>query len=155
MVALRAELVEAQAALVAVRAEFAAARSRIAELEVQAKRNSRNSSKPPSSDGLGKPAPRSLRRKTGRRPGGQDGHEGRTLRQVADPDREVAHEPGCCAGCHRSLAGRPVTSVERRQQFDLPLLKIEVTEHQLVERECVCGQRTRAEPPAGVAAPVQ
>ena len=157
VVSLRAELLAAQAVAGELRAELAEARQRIAELEAQAGKNSRNSSKPPSSDGLGKPAPKpkSLRKRTGRRPGGQDGHEGRTLRQVAVPDREVPHEPGCCAGCRRPLAGRPVTGVQRRQEFDLPPLKIEVTEHQLIERECVCGQRTRGSAPDGVTAPVQ
>jgi transposase len=148
VVSLRAELLAAQAVAGELRAELATARGelaeagqRIAELEVQAGKNSRNSSKPPSSDGLDKPAPKpkSLRKKTGRKPGGQEGHQGRTLRQVAVPDHEVPHEPGCCAGCRRSLAGRPVTGVERRQEFDLPPLMIEVTEHQLIERECVCG----------------
>jgi len=148
---------EAQAGAEQLSLALAAAVERIAELEAQAGKNPRNSSKPPSSEGLDKPAPkpRSLRKKSGRKPGGQDGHEGRTLRQVAKPDHEVPHEPGCCAGCQRSLAGRPITGVERRQQFDLPPLKVEVTEHQLVERECVCGQRTRGAAPEGVAAPVQ
>ena len=157
VVGLRAELVAAQAVAEALRVELVKASERIAELEARAGRNSRNSSKPPSSDGLGKPAPkpRSLRKKTGRKPGGQDGHAGRTLRQVAVPDHEVPHEPGCCAGCRRSLAGRPVTGVERRQEFDLPPLTVEVTEHQLIERECVCGQRTRGAAPEGVTAPVQ
>src|SRR5829696_5450340 len=101
VVSLRAELLAAQAVAGELRAELAEARQRIAELEAQAGKNSRNSSKPPSSDGLGKPAPKpkSLRKRTGRRPGGQDGHEGRTLRQVAVPDREVPHEPGCSARC--------------------------------------------------------
>ena len=135
---------------------MAKAGDRIAELEAQARKNSRNSSSPPTSDGLGKPSPkpRSLRKKTGRKPGGQDGHEGRTLRQVADPDVQVVHESGCCPGCGRSLAGRPITAVERRQIYDLPPLSVEVTEHQLVERECVCGQRTRGAAPEGVTAPV-
>ena len=171
VVSLRAELVATQAGSERLRVELAATRAgsdqlsaalarateRIAELEARAGKNPRNSSKPPSSEGLDKPAPkpRSLRRKTGRKPGGQDGHEGKTLRQVASPDHEVPHEPGCCAGCQRSLAGRPITGVERRQQFDLPPLKVEVTEHQLIERECVCGQRTRGSAPDGVAAPVQ
>jgi transposase len=156
VVSLRAELTAAQAAAEQVRAELARAQQRIAELETQAGKNSRNSSKPPSSDGLDKPAPKpkSLRKKTGRKPGGQGGHPGSTLAQVADPDHEVVHEPGCCAGCQRPLRNRPITGVERRRQFDIPPLKVEVTEHQLVERECVCGQRTRGSAPHGVAAPV-
>ncbi len=133
------------------------ARERIAELEAQLKANSRNSGKPPSSDGLGKPPPkpRSLRKKTGRKPGGQDGHEGKTLAQVAKPDHEVAHEPGRCGGCDADLAGAPVTGVERRQCFDLPPAAVEVTEHQLIERLCACGHRTKAAAPAGAGAPVQ
>ena len=143
--------------LIATRAELARAVTRIAELEARLAANSGNSSKPPSSDGLAKPAPkpRSLRKKTGRRPGGQSGHDGTTLRQVAKPKHEIAHEPGPCTGCGCSLAGRPITAIERRQQFDLPPICIEVTEHQLVERECVCGLRTRGRAPAGVDAPVQ
>lgn len=140
-----ARLVEQNAGLV----------ERVAELEARLGQNPKNSSKPPSSEGLGKPAPRSLRRRSGRKPGGQAGHDGKTLMQVAEPDHEVVHEPGCCAGCGRSLAGRPVTGIERRQQFDLPPLRVEVTEHQLVERECVCGQRGRGCAPDGVEAPVQ
>ena len=80
---------------------------------------------------------------------------GTTLRQVARPDHEVPHEPGPCGGCGRSLKDRPVTAIERRQSFDLPPVKIEVTEHQLIERECACGHRTRGGAPAGVDAPVQ
>lgn len=71
--------------------------ARVAELEAQLGQNSHNSSKPPSSDGLEKPAPKSLRRKSrrksGRKPGGQAGHQGDTLRQVSDPDTVVRHEP--------------------------------------------------------------
>jgi transposase len=148
VVSLRAELAETRAGL-------EQAQQRIAELEARLKQTPRNSSKPPSSEGLGKPAPRSLRKKSGRRPGGQDGHEGTTLSQVAQPDREQRHEPGCCGRCGAGLAGRPVTGVERRQVFDLPLVKIRVTEHQLIERECSCGARARGRAPDGVAAPVQ
>ena len=74
---------------------------------------------------------------------------------MARPDREVRHEPGCCGRCGARLAGRPVTGVERRQVFDLPPVRVEVTEHQLIERECGCGQRTRAAAPRGAEAPVQ
>lgn len=154
VVSLRAELADARGVLEATRAELSAARGRIAELEARLRQTPRNSSRPPSSEGPGKPPPRprSLRKKSGRKPGGQDGHEGRTLAQAARPDREVRHEPGCCGRCGAGLAGRPVTGVERRQVFDLPLAEVMVTEHQLIERECGCGHRTRAAAPRGAAA---
>jgi len=152
---LRRELAETVTAVEQARAELAQARERIAELEARLKQNPRNSSRPPSSEGLAKPAPRSLRKKSGRKPGGQDGHKGTTLAQVARPDWKVRHEPSSCGQCGAGLAGRPVTGVERRQVFDLQPVRAEVTEHQLIERECGCGQRTKAAAPAGAEAPVQ
>jgi transposase len=152
---LRAELAESQAALGRAVEELARAGERIAELEARLRQTPRNSSRPPSSEGLGKPSPRSLRKKTGRKPGGQDGHEGRTLAQVARPDRELRHEAACCGRCGAGLRGRPVTGVERRQVFDLPEAAVTVTEHQLIERECGCGQRTRAAAPQEAEGPVQ
>jgi len=154
---LRRELAGAVAALGQARADLARARDRIAELEARLRQNPRNSSKPPSSEGLAKPAPRprSLRKRSGRKPGGQDGHNGTTLAQVARPDREIRHEPGCCGRCGAGLAGQPVTGVERRQVFDLQPVRAEVTEHQLIERECGCGHRTRGAAPRGTEAPVQ
>ncbi|MGO8885681.1 MAG: DUF6444 domain-containing protein, partial [Streptosporangiaceae bacterium] len=154
-VSLRQELAAAQAALEQAQVELGRAQDRISELESRLRQSPRNSSRPPSSEGLGKPAPRSLRKKTGRKPGGQDGHPGQTLAQVARPDREERHEPACCRECGSGLAGRPVTGVERRQVFDLPPVRVQVTEHQLIERECGCGRRTRGAAPAGVDAPVQ
>ena len=145
---LRAELAESQAAL-------AEARQRIAELEARLRQTPRNSSRPPSSEGLQKPPPRSLRKKGGRRPGGQDGHAGATLAQVARPDREVRHEPARCGRCGAGPGGRPVTGVERRQVFDLPEVTVKVFEHQLIERECGCGHRSKGAPPEGAEAPVQ
>jgi transposase len=147
---LRAELARALG-------ELTQARERIAELEARLRQTPRNSSKPPSGEGLDKPPPRprSLRKKSGRKPGGQDGHEGTTLAQVARPDRQVRHEPRWCGRCGAGLAGRPVTGVERRQVFDLPDVTVTVTEHQLTERECRCGHRTRAAVPAGAEGPVQ
>jgi transposase len=146
VVSLRAELAE-------TRAELDRALERIAELEARLGQTPRNSSKPPSSEVLAKPAPRSLRKKSGRRPGGQDGHTGTTLIQVARPDREFWHEPAWCRRCCAGLAGRPVTGVERRQVLDLPPVRAEVTEHQLIERECACGMRTKAAAPEGAEAP--
>jgi transposase len=107
--------------------------------------------------GWPKPAPRvrSLRKKSRRKPGGQDGHKGTALAQVARPDREIRHEPGGCGRCGAGLASRPVTGVQRRQVFDLQPVRAKVTEHQLIERECACGHRTKATAPAGANAPVQ
>jgi transposase len=75
--------------------------------------------------------------------------------QAARPDREVPHEPACCGRCGAGLAARPVTGVERRQVLDLPPAAVKVTEHQLIERECSCGHRTRAAAPGAAEAPVQ
>ena len=154
---LRQELADALGALEETRGQLTQARERIAELEARLRQTPRNSSRPPSSQGLDKPPPRlrSLRKRSGRKPGGQDGHEGATLAQVARPDREVRHEPGCCGRCGAGLAGRPVTAVDRRQVFDLPEVAVTVTEHQLIERECGCGHRTKAAGPHGAEGPVQ
>ena len=154
---LRAELAGSQAALARAAVELAQARERIAELEARLRQTPRNSSRPPSSEGLGKPPPprRSLRKRSGRKPGGQDGHAGSTLAQVARPDRELRHEPGCCGWCGAGLKSRPVTGMERRQVFDLPEVAVTVTEHQLIERECRCGHRTKGAAPQGAEAPVQ
>lgn len=72
--------------------------ARVVDLEARLASSSRNSSKPPSSDGSGRPAPKSLRAKSARRPGGQDGHRGRTLRQVLSSDDVIRHEPTARAG---------------------------------------------------------
>lgn len=134
---------------------LAQALARIAELEARLGMTSRNSGKPPSSDGLAKPAPKSLRKKSGRGPGRPKGQPGATLRQVEVPDHEIPHEPVACCGCGAGLHDAPQVGVERRQVFDLPPVRIEVTEHQLISRACSCGTVTKADAPAGVSAPVQ
>jgi transposase len=130
-------------------------KARVAELEARLGMNSRNSSRPPSSDAFDKPAPKSLRRRSGRRPGGQPGRDGRTLRQVSDPDEVRRHEPACCRGCGRRLDRAVVAGVERRQVFDIPPVSVRVTEHRLIAKRCRCGTVTRPAVPDGVAAPVQ
>jgi transposase len=128
----------------------------VAELRRQLGQNSRNSSRPPSSDSpFVKPAPRSLRRGSGRKPGGQSGHSGSTLAQVADPNETLRHEPGPCGGCGADLAEAPEVGVERRQVFDLPPMRVRVTEHRLIARRCACGTTTCGTAPRGVMAPVQ
>jgi transposase len=127
-------------------------RAEVAELKARLAQNSRTSSKPPSSDGLRKP--KSLRKAGERPPGGQPGHPGETLKQVAHPDRIVTHHPPShCDHCHCPL-GEP-TVAQRRQVFDLPPLRFEVTEHQVLAAQCRCGKLFRGEFPAGVAASVQ
>jgi len=133
--------------------------AKVRDLEGRLALNSANSSKPPSSDGLKKPAPRSLREKTGRKPGGQPGHPGRTLEQVKTPDHTRLHTLQSCT-CGRcggvSLKDTPVLDYERRQVFDLPPMRLEVTEHQAEIKRCpISGLNVRAAFPSGVDAPVQ
>jgi transposase len=151
-----AALVAAQERTIAqLQARIAEQDAQIAELKRQLAASSRNSSKPPSSDGLDKPAPKSLRGRSGRKPGGQPGHQGRTLRQVERPDEVVIHEPGTCYGCGtRFNPSDRSTGMIRRQVFDIPKITVRVVEHRLVSRRCGCGAVTTAAGPAGVGAPV-
>jgi transposase len=145
-------LVQAQAA------EIAALKARIAELERQLGLNSGNSGKPPSSDGLKKPPrTRSSREPSGKKPGGQKGHKGETLRQVTDPDSVVDHYPTSCAVCGAAVTPAMSAGHSARQVFDLPEPRpLVVTEHRAHDCVCVgCGAHTRAAFPDGGNAPVQ
>lgn len=117
------------------------------------RRDSHNSGLPPSSDLPRAKAAnavrrtRSLRRKTGRRVGGQMGHRGATLRQVEFPDRLRVHAPRRCRGCAASLADAVVVGYSRRQIFDLPRAVMEVTEYWAQVKRCArCGAYQRAVP---------
>jgi transposase len=141
-----------------LRAENAALKTRISELERRLGLNSSNSGKPPSSDGLKKPARvSSLRERSGKKPGGQKGHKGETLRQVADPNEVVNHYPPACSMCGVGLDPKTSVGHSARQVFDLPQPQpLVVTEHRAHDCECtVCGAKTRALFPDGVNAPVQ
>lgn len=107
----------------------------VKQLQSRGNKNSRNSSKPPSSDGLNKPAPRSLR-VAGQNPtGGQKSHPGNTLSQAAQPDKVVVHGvPDQCQACNRKLPFAYVS--ETRQVFELPVLQFEVTEHHAMQAIC-------------------
>ena len=152
-----AALVAEQARVIdELRGRVAVLEAENAELKRRLGMNSTNSSKPPSSDSpFAKPAPKSLRRKSGRKPGGQPGHPGSTLALVDNPNERKRHEPGPCTGCGASLADAPEVGMERRQVFDLPPMTVRVVEHQLIARRCDCGTTTGAAPPEGVSAPVQ
>jgi len=146
------------ALIAALRAENAALNARIAELERRLELNSSNSGKPPSSDGLKKPARvMSLRERSGKKPGGQKGHKGETLRQVADPNEVVDHYPPACSMCGVGLDRETSVGHSVRQVFDLPEPQpLVVTEHRAHDCQCAaCGAKTRAPFPDGVNAPVQ
>jgi len=143
------------AEIAALRELVAALRSQVADLAAQVKTNSRNSSKPPSSDGPAKPSPKSLRGKSGRKPGRPKGQPGATMELSEHPDKKVKHRPKRCSCCGKSLKNAPVTAVERRQVIDIPPVKAVTTEHQMLTVKCGCGCEMKAQAPDGVTAPVQ
>lgn len=145
------EIIEAQAT------QIKQLEARIRELEARLNKNSSNSSKPPSSDGLGKP-PRttSLRENGKNKSGGQKGHKGETLKQTATPDIIKKHVLTVCPDCDLSLTEAPLIGLIKRQVFDIPPPKIEVTEHQAEIKYCTCCDKTvTAAFPLDVRAPTQ
>jgi transposase len=128
----------------------------IQELRDQLAKNSQNSGKPPSSDGLKKPRTRSLRKKSGRRSGGQKGHQGHTLEMVEQPDHIQVYEAPTCSHCATDLRSVEPWGYEKRQVFDVPPVRIEVTEHRAAVKTCPgCGQQVKGDFPSEVTQPVQ
>lgn len=128
----------------------------IQELRDQLAKNSQNSGKPPSSDGLKKPRTRSLRKKSGRRSGGQKGHQGHTLKMVEQPDQIQVYEASTCSHCATDLQSVEPCGYEKRQVFDVPPVRIEVTEHQAEVKTCPgCGQQVKGDFPSDATQPVQ
>lgn len=124
---------------------------RIQALENQIAKNSSNSSKPLSSDGYRKPSPKSLRQRHKKKSGGQPGHTGKTLQMVSEPDRVEVYRVSRCRHCQTSLDQVDSESMEKRQIFDIPPVKMEVTEYQADIKRCPqCGKRTKADFPARV-----
>ncbi len=131
---LEALVAQQQEQLAQQREQIAQLSTYVHELEGRLAKDSHNSSKPPSSDGLRRKT-KSLRTPSGKKAGGQLGHQGETLRLPATPDRVVAHRPTTCSHCQAPLADAPLADApvvgrERRQVQDLPPGRLEVTEHQ-------------------------
>lgn len=126
--------------------EIAELKARVAQLEAQLAKNSSNSHKPPSSDGPAKP-PRtqSERKASGKKPGGQPGHSGSTLRLQANPDFRIRHRVEECGHCHRDLSGQKPDELIERQILDLPPMKLLCTAHEVETKICSgCGKRNQA-----------
>ena len=151
-----AGLVVEQAALIEeLRVRVVELDAEVAELKRRLAQNSRNSSRPPSSDGLSKPPPKSLRRPSGRKPGGQEGHPGGRLEAVAVADEVIDHVPRLCECCHGDLSDGGNVGHLARQVFDLPEIRLRSSEHRAHTRRCGCGHVTTAGFPDGVSAPTQ
>ena len=165
VIARQSELLAAQAEQLAVQAEqvkvlavqaeqVKVLAARVAELEARLGKNSRNSSKPPSSDNaFTKAPPKSLRRPSGRRPGKQDGDPGNHLAPREVPDEIIVHTPGACGGCGADLTEARVVGEQARQVCDIPPVELVVTEHRAQQRQCTCEQVTTALFPAEATAP--
>lgn len=134
--------------------EIASLNQRVQSLESQVNKNSNNSSKPPSSDGFKKT--KSLRKPSGKSPGGQEGHKGHTLERVDNPDNIIEYNVDQCSKCGASLKDIIVEKHIVRQVVDLPETKVVVTEHRADVKQCpYCGHTNIAAFPEGVTQPVQ
>ena len=134
-------LIKQQAATIAELEE------RVRSLEGQLNKNSRNSSKPPSTDAYANKKPRikSRRVKSNKKPGGQKGHQGATLRMVDTPDETVIHKIDECSNCHTSLEDEKAKDHEIRQTFDIPPIVLKSTEHRAEIKPCPkCGHINKA-----------
>ena len=128
--------------------------TRVKSLEDQLSKNSRNSSKPPSTDNLKRP--NSSRKQSGKQVGSQKGHPGHTLKMVNNADQVIIHSVPDCKFCGRSLSGTRAINYERRQVFEIPPLHVKVTEHRAESKICPnCSRLNKATFPDDVQYPVQ
>jgi transposase len=133
--------------------ENVALKARIDELEHP--KNSNNSSVPPSKDENRAKKNQSLRKKSGKKTGGQLGHKGHTLKMVENPDKIINHVPDVCGGCGKSLADHESHSIVKRQVVEIPPIRPFFVEHRSHSKECACGHINKATFPVGVNSPIQ
>ena len=131
--------------------------NKVQELEDKLAKNSNNSSKPPSSDGMNKPKrTHSLRKSSGKKNGAQYGHPGHRLEMIEKPDQVKPYVVKQCSACHACLETAPVQRIEKRQEYELPEIRLLVIEHQAEVKSCPhCGHENQAEFPAGITQPTQ
>ncbi|HLZ62989.1 MAG TPA: DUF6444 domain-containing protein [Ktedonosporobacter sp.] len=127
----------------------------VKSLQSRVSKDSHNSHLPPSSDRFVRVL-KSLRQKSGKKPGGQKGHPGHHLRQVQTPDQILTHQVQSCVHCQRDLHETEARIPKRRQVMDLPSKRLWVTEHRIEEKQCpACSHINRATFPSQVWAPAQ
>ena len=147
-------IAELEKAVLILQEENRLLRQELDELKRRLGLDSKNSSKPPSTDGFRKRI-QSLRKKGSKKSGGQVGHKGTTLEQVESPDHVVDHLPKTCDVCQASLEDTPAQDPIKRQVFDMPQPRLEITEHRTYAKQCACGHLTKAAFPDQVTAPTQ
>ena len=153
---LQRQISRLKAALGEARGEVDWLRRRNTGLEKLVVKDSHNSSRPPSTDPPWAKRTKSLRRPSGKRPGGQAGHLGKTLRISERPDRTVEHRPRECRGCHAPLDSAQVVGHRRQQVVEVVPARLRVTEHRLAVLRCPsCGRTTQGESAGSVRSGVQ
>jgi len=134
------------------------ARIEVLERELErykTRKDSSNSSLPPSKDENKPPHTRSLRQKGGRKAGGQPGHEGKTLEMTDTPDEIIEHRACFCKECGKDVSGLSFELFGKRQVIDIPTIKQVVTEHRVYRCKCTCGNMVESDFPVGVESPVR
>jgi transposase len=122
--------------------------------DYQTKKNSNNSSKPPSSDFSNLKKTKSLKESSGKKVGGQPGHKGSSMKMVSNPDFTEGHQPSYCNGCGNDLSNVDPQRFGKRQVVDIPEITRIVTEHQVYKKACSCGCVSKGSYPIGVDAPI-
>ena len=148
-----ATTIKLQAVIVELRLEIAQLKEELSEYKTG--KNSSNSHKPPSSDFQTPKRNQSLREKTGKKPGGQMGHEGITLQMSEHPDKIIKHSPCVCEQCGERLNNANEQFIEKRQVVDIPPIKAIHTEHQIYGTSCICGHTTKSNFPKGITSTIQ